>query len=268
MTNGLKPRLFCGLVSLLALVWLINVKATQAETQYGLTSGMPITMLQTQAYRGGELQMNFSKKGLSFCGTAQGKARLTPGSVSFNDVEGITGTEKQAMIQGCNSAAFEAPWFFFPGQPPHLTAGPVQTLSAPQYGDGGAGFWFLETPEAMMLNSNHTAPVNFTLDGRDYALQYVFHPPSTYTIVLTSGNQQQVLVSRKNTTDEQGYANLKWVGDLDGDRHLDMIMSFNDGGTAGKDEFPNEITVLFLSSFAKPGDLVAPVSRHVATTGC
>ncbi len=45
---------------------------------------------------------------------------------------------------------------------------------------------------------------------------------------------------------------LLWAGDLDSDNKLDLLMSFQDRGWN---------TVLFLSSLAKPGELVGEAGR-------
>lgn len=241
-----------------------------ARSQEGLYHNYPIIMLQSKPYREGELGP-FSKQGLLLCGTSGGHSYLTPGAVSsMKSTPGAAGNEKTPIFKGCSESQKEQPWFFFAGNPPHLSTGEVITVQRPNVDDS---IWDIPIMNAMdemtfYRDKGSSITKTFLLNNQPYTLQYRFTKPYTYKVTLKANGREQVIISRFNTA--YGYAGVEWAGDLDKDGKLDLIVNFSDGGDYGKryEYFSNSVTVLFLSSFAKEGDLVAPVARHVASTGC
>lgn len=114
------------------------------------------------------------------------------------------------------------------------------------------------------LSKNPEVPLK--LGAQSYQLKLTGRPPETDSILphnpqlsLSDGTTTQVIFHLEGLTGDADWS-LRWAGDLDGDGKLDLYAELN----------PHYNVIarkLFLSSFAKPGQLVAEVAEFV-TTGC
>ncbi|MBI1760021.1 MAG: hypothetical protein HYR56_01160 [Acidobacteria bacterium] len=135
---------------------------------------------------------------------------------------------------------------------PGLKPGPVTTI-------------FYAKPDEFFSLYTHS-PVSLKLGTQSYQLKLIGTGPGVDSILprdpqllLTDGVITQVLCSLEGEVSDIDW-DLKWAGDLDGDGKLDLYADLNShyNMTARK---------LFLSSQAKPGQLVAEVAKFM-TTGC
>jgi hypothetical protein len=83
--------------------------------------------------------------------------------------------------------------------------------------------------------------------------------PRGYTLTLHKGNKHQVIFSLPEGGSDSR-AELLWAGDIDGDGKLDLLIN-------ASDHYNVEHWRLWLSSYAKPGELVG-VAAELVTTGC
>lgn len=135
---------------------------------------------------------------------------------------------------------------------PDLKPGPVTTV------------FHRTSPENFSLSKN--SAVSFTLGAQTYQLTLTGRPAGPDAILprdphfwLTDGVTKQLLYSVKDEISDTDWA-LLWAGDLDGDGKLDLYAELNPHYNAIAHK-------LFLSSYAKPGQLVAEVAEFVIT-GC
>jgi hypothetical protein len=135
---------------------------------------------------------------------------------------------------------------------PGLRLGPVTTI-------------FYAKPDEFFSLSEHSA-MSLKLGMQSYQLKLVGSGlgadsilPRDPQLLLTDGVTTQVLCSLEGENSDIDWS-LRWAGDLDGDGKMDLYADLNPHYNAiGR--------VLFLSSQAKPGQLVAKVAEFV-TTGC
>ncbi len=143
-------------------------------------------------------------------------------------------------------------------------AGPLKTVKLKEYpaplvpGETFALRWDGDSPETRMCLRVAGRPV-VTQDGK-----HTWRKTQDYELWLERGSglgaTRQLLF--KNTEvyqDEE--ASLRWAGDLDRDGQLDLIYAL--GG-----HYTETRLALFLSSAAKPGELVGLVARWDGSCGC
>lgn len=130
---------------------------------------------------------------------------------------------------------------------PELKAGAVTT--SPTYSKEHLD---LKDKVKLKLGSNeYTMSVRGKVKEKEYRVNY--------EIVLESGGIKQTVVKHKQIGAESA-PSLLWAGDLDRDGKIDLIMDTTDN-------YNCRILTLFLSSKAKPGQLVKQVASHLST-GC
>lgn len=107
--------------------------------------------------------------------------------------------------------------------------------------------------------------LSVSLGGVQYEFQSELRDPNSplnvgkfnHSVFLTQGTKKTLLHAWNEDIGPDAEDLLAWVGDLDGDGRLDMIIDFNTYGTSA--------TCLFLSQPAKKGELVKRVGCDVST---
>lgn len=134
-----------------------------------------------------------------------------------------------------------------------VVAGPVKTI-------------FHVAPLERHSLSDHPV-VSLKLGTQTYELKLVGEKatsdaflPRHPRLVLTDGLNTQMLLSLEEDEIENLDWSLQWAGDLDGDGKLDLYADLPEHYNVSRRK-------LFLSTYAKPGQLVAEVAEFV-TTGC
>lgn len=128
----------------------------------------------------------------------------------------------------------------------------------------GAWFVFREVPglkagpvaEAVCASDaplSHNTVLPMTLHGEAYELRVTAADQLLHKAVITlrHGGESQVIYRMQNEIDEAHVA-LHFAGDLDGDGKLDLVMT-------NSPKYSWYPTTLYLSSAAKPGELVREV---------
>lgn len=148
------------------------------------------------------------------------------------------------------------PLFTFKGIS-NISKGPVKTLFVRRRPNGNfdyEGTW-------------GTDKSNFRLGDRSYSIiaddvsEYEGARTANGKVSITDGIVNQVLHDPENTaSDYMRYegATLVWAGDLDNDSKLDVVLRL---GIMGCSTYYTT-HVLYLSSYAGPGELVAPVAEY------
>lgn len=124
----------------------------------------------------------------------------------------------------------------------------------------------------MSLPINETESPKFNLAGKEYCLrakekQSGRWKNSEYSKVVISGGHTSQVIYDPAFEEEFGayeYYEVSWVGDLDHDNKLDLILLLSAQGEATY----TKKMVLYLSSYAEPGELVAPVASFDDGGGC
>jgi hypothetical protein len=128
---------------------------------------------------------------------------------------------------------------------PELKPGPAQTLYvAPKEQTKG---------DEQLIGAGFRR--DFELDQRNYILRVAAgttNDGDPVSVVVLEHDRRTDFIYYSEVFDEGNFAELEWVGDLDGDKRLDLLLSYfaiNGGG---------EKFILFLSSVAKQDHLVQP----------
>lgn len=143
-------------------------------------------------------------------------------------------------------------------------AGPLKTVKLAEYpAPLGPGESFElrcdgDSPETRMRLLVAGRPV-ITYDGK-----HIWRRVEDYELWLQRGSgegAQRQLLFKNTEVFQTEEASLRWAGDLDRDGQLDLI--YNLGG-----HYTETRLALFLSSAAKPGELVGLVARWDGSCGC
>lgn len=129
-----------------------------------------------------------------------------------------------------------------------IVSGPVNTAAVAMRGEGNA--LDADPADGWTLRLGHHAYELFTERTESGGHERI-------RVLLRKGETEQVLATDR---DSSLCANLIWAGDLDRDGALDLLLDMSSGENAS-------IPTLFLSSSARPGQLLRAVAEMVIT-GC
>ncbi len=145
-----------------------------------------------------------------------------------------------------------------------VTPGPLKSVKLAEYpapltpGEHYDLHWELETPETRMRLRTAGRPVLQQVG------KHTLRRVDDYELWLQRGSGEgavmQLLVKEPESFGDES-PRLRWAGDLDQDGELDLI--YNLGG-----HYTQTRLALYLSSAAKPGELVGLVAQWNGTCGC
>lgn len=122
--------------------------------------------------------------------------------------------------------------------------------------------WVGESKEFIFNNLKYELKANGNIvknSGNDKSIEDYWEDIQNYRLYLTCGNVSQCIVEMKKFNDTM--TEIKWIGDLDGDKKPDFIIS-------SPDWYEDYCVLLFLSSFAEENMLVKLVSVIADSFAC
>jgi len=222
------------------------------DVKYPYTTGVqvdyPFLVVEPIAYEKGIIPLIMPSSGLALCQNKNLESRLVNAILTVRVVDSRiapSNVSEQVSITGCDLSNGEKPLFFIVDKTKHLKPGRVPSFKIPEDKFG---------PEDW--------GTNFVFNNIHYQLKRdKFNENIQARTTLIAGDKEQVIEGNKVRGNQVSKVFIKWVGDLDGDGKLDIYANTE----FLEDDHPD---VLFLSSFARKGELVRKVSETNTPAGC
>lgn len=231
---------------------LMNLTASLLIASFCATGGLAAErgthLLLPGEFHGSEVAARSGESWLALAETADGHFVVVPVTLRVEEVEDPVldsdgqRTGKRVSAVGIDDVIFLAK------DNERIVAGPVSTAAVAMRGEGNA------------LDADPADGWTLRLGQHDYELyteRTELGGHERIRVLLRKGETEQVLATGR---DSSLCANLIWAGDLDRDGALDLLLDMSSGENAS-------IPTLFLSSSARPGQLLRAVAEMVIT-GC
>lgn len=221
----------------------------------GFQPDYPMLVIQPESDWGYQIPKAVPQEGLVLCGKASGETRLVPGTYTVQYSGEPQPYSGQVMLSGCDAAQGETAWFLIHDTTKRLKPGAVETVFSAKIQVLEGGWTNLVGETGASVGPRQQVKM-IVYEGHRYRFTFIRPNENRYGVTLTGDGMFQTLVSRFDPSGMAPYLGFLWAGDLDQDHKLDFLADFVDGERS-------MAYMLFLSSFALPGQLVAPVSQYI-----